>query len=306
MISTYNQTEESEVDKRSDRESPKMNLVRFMNIVIDRVMGIGKSEVLNASSLTPAIDNPAQELMRITRVLKAEAIDASGERVDYTKLAASETYQQFKTLASALPNFDLETLGDRDEQIAFWINLYNALIFDGIISYKIIKSVLSKPSFFRRAAYNVGGFRLSADDIEHGILRGNRPLPFFHLRPFGPSDPRLAAVVQPLDPRIHFSLVCGARSCPPISFYDPDRLEEQLSQSAITFINGGGVIYEATERTLWLSRIFKWYQTDFGGLKGMMNILQRYSLDQTLLEILNRKSLKIKYLPYDWSINRLV
>jgi hypothetical protein len=305
MISTYNQAEEPEVDINSEREYPKMDLIRLMNIFIDRVMGIGKFEVLNPSISNSMAGNPAQELMRITRALKAEAINASGERVDYTKLAASETYQQFKHLASTLPHYDIEALEDRDEKIAFWINLYNTLIFNGIISYKIRKSILSKPSFFRRAAYNVGGFRFSADDIEHGILRGNRPHPIFHLRPFGASDPRRGALIRPLDPRIHFSLVCGARSCPPIRFYDPDLLEEQLSQSATSFVDGGGTHYDATNGTLWLSRIFKWYQADFGGITGVKRVLQRYSLNQKLLEILERKGLRIKYFPYDWSINRI-
>jgi len=42
-------------------------------------------------------------------------------------------------------------------------------------------------------------------------------------------------VVQPLDPRIHFALVCGAKSCPPIRVYTADALEEGLAAAAAAF-----------------------------------------------------------------------
>ena len=113
-------------------------------------------------------------------------------------------------------------------------------------------------------------------------------------------------MVQKLDPRIHFTLVCAARFCPPISFFDAERLEEQISQSASNFINSGGAEYDDRENTLWLSRIFKWYQADFGGLKGVKEILLHYSSDETLLKAINTNHLKVKYQPYDWSINQLV
>jgi hypothetical protein len=60
------------------------------------------------------------------------------------------------------------------------------------------------------------------------------------VRPAAPGRPatragRAAQVVQPLDPRIHFALVCGARSCPPIRVYTEDALEEGLAAAAAAF-----------------------------------------------------------------------
>ena len=43
-------------------------------------------------------------------------------------------------------------------------------------------------------------------------------------------------VVSPVEPRIHFALVCGAKSCPPIKLYSPDTLEEGLAGAAEAFI----------------------------------------------------------------------
>lgn len=42
-------------------------------------------------------------------------------------------------------------------------------------------------------------------------------------------------VVSPMDPRIHFALVCGAKSCPPIKLYSSDTLQEALTGAAEAF-----------------------------------------------------------------------
>jgi hypothetical protein len=107
-----------------------------------------------------------------------------------------------------------------------------------------------------------------------------------------------------MDPRIHFALVCAARSCPPISYYDADQLEQQLERAAGSFINGGGVRF--TENAIWISKIFKWYQADFGGLDGVKEIIGKYSKDENVRHALRSANLKLRYSPYDWTINQLV
>jgi hypothetical protein len=109
-----------------------------------------------------------------------------------------------------------------------------------------------------------------------------------------------------MDPRIHFALVCGARSCPPIGFYESERIGFQLQLAAESFINGPNVRIAPPDETIFLSMIFKWYKSDFGGT--------RKSLLDTLLEYLdegdnrsfveeNKSRIRIKYQPYDWSLN---
>ena len=70
----------------------------------------------------------------------------------------------------------------------------------------------------------------SLHDIESGILRANRrPVASFS-RPFSKTDPRLAIALPEPEPMIHFALVCGAKSCPPIKTYTPqviNRLQKQ-------------------------------------------------------------------------------
>src|SRR3990170_3298187 len=62
----------------------------------------------------------------------------------------------------------------RGERLAIWINTYNALVADGIAALGLRRSVWELPNFFQRVGCRVGGLTFTADDIEHGVLRGNR------------------------------------------------------------------------------------------------------------------------------------
>ena len=171
------------------------------------------------------------------------------------------------------------------------------------LSIDVRGSILRDPGFFRRAAYNIGGLRLSVDDIEHGILRGNQPHPYLPFPPFNPSNPRWNMHIPDPDPRIHFALICCAKSCPPIAFYDGDRLEQQLELAASSFINGGGVMYEPKSHILRISRIFRWYQRDFGGREAVLSHIKKRFNDPEVIQHLEAENVKINYLKYDWSVN---
>ena len=74
------------------------------------------------------------------------------------------------------------------------------------------------------------------NEIENGILRGNRRGPGSFQVSFAANSPMAALVVKPVDPRIHFALVCGAKSCPPIKVYSAANLEIGLSSAAQVII----------------------------------------------------------------------
>ncbi len=113
-------------------------------------------------------------------------------------------------------------------------------------------------------------------------------------------------MVDRLDPRIHFSLVCGARSCPPIAFYDHEHLDRQLDQAAAAFINGGGVDTKAETNTLRLSKIFQWYLADFGGLPAVVELIQRHATDKEVQNVLESGEFQVRYMQYDWRVNSSV
>jgi Protein of unknown function, DUF547 len=124
------------------------------------------------------------------------------------------------------------------ERVAFFINIYNALIIHGTCAFGSPASLLKRLTFFGDVKYRIGADTYSADDIEHGVLRGNAASPaslgsLLNIGPlkkpqFRDRDLRRAQCVEPIDPRIHFALVCGAKSCPPIKLYTPDNLHEGL------------------------------------------------------------------------------
>ncbi|MFP3853525.1 MAG: DUF547 domain-containing protein, partial [Anaerolineales bacterium] len=251
--------------------SLKQQLHKMAWRLIHVLNGAGSQPVLNDEISAPVPEMPGQELYRTAQELKAEAVDEQGRRVNYAALAEAECYQQLRRLTGALSACRLQDLGDRDQRLAFWINLYNALILDAIIRFQIGDRVPFR--LFLKAAYEVCGYRFSADVIEHGVLRGNRPHPVYRLRMLTPDDPRAATAIDPFDPRIHFALNCGARSCPPIRFYIGDQIDQQLTQATASFLQGGGAQVDLEQSTLRLSPIFKWYQHDFGGRKEMLNLV---------------------------------
>jgi hypothetical protein len=194
-------------------------------------------------------------------------------RVDYGRLAASGEFAAAADAAGALDGVRLDGLPTREARLAFWLNVYNALVLHGIVRLDVRTSVLRVWNFFGRVSYRVGGHVVSLDDIEHGLLRGNRRRQLPPWRPFGHRDPRLALAVTPPDPRYHFAITCGAASCPPVGVYRATAIDAQLDLAARNFVNQEVTL--AGPRLL-CSRIFRWYRTDFEAAGGLAAFLLRY------------------------------
>jgi hypothetical protein len=268
-----------------------------------------KKILLNDGEPTGEFDpkEMAASLKRAMSTLKGAFIDAERGRVAYERMQQSETYQDFLKLSNNLKNMDLAALAGREEKIAFWINLYNVIVIHGVIALGIKDSVKEVWNFFRRVHYQIGEHFFSPDDIEHGILRGNRRPPYAFFRVFRQGDPHLRYRVEPLDPRIHFTLVCGSSSCPFIDVYTPENLEEELNIAGAAFLNGGGVIIDRERYRVSLSSIFKWYGRDFGfGQAERLRFIAPYLIrdeDRKFIDE-NAGTLKVVYQNYDWRLNR--
>jgi hypothetical protein len=271
----------------------------------DIALGVQSEFILNSGSTTRVNGNLAAQMMQASKAMIADGIDPESGYLDYNALKFRSSYQHFKELTSALINLRLDSLGKGSAYLAFWINIYNVMIVDAIIHYRLQSSMMRRPGIFRQAAYEINGLRFSVDDIEHGILRRNQPNPVLPIRPFLPADPRRGWMVNEIDARVHFALVCGAKSCPPIAYYDETILDKQLDQAAGSFINGGGVRWDPPKKTLWLSKIFQWYRGDFGGQAGVISIIGKYTRSDEIKQVLDSRSYKIRHLSYNWSINHI-
>jgi len=239
--------------------------------------------------------------------LKALFVDPERGIVQYHAIRNSEQFEKHKDLTKGLRSFDLQSLKDRGQKLAFWINIYNAAVIHGVIGLGLKHSVKEVYNFFDRIVYEIGGYRFSLNDMEHGILRGNRRPPYRLLRPFGKKDPRGKFTILPIDVRIHFALVCGARSCPPIGFYEAEQIDFQLQLAAESFINSPQVRILPEDNSILISMIFKWYKADFGGndraiADTILNFLDEGEKKNFLSE--NRDRVRIKYQPYDWNLNQ--
>ncbi|MFQ5465230.1 MAG: DUF547 domain-containing protein, partial [Thermodesulfobacteriota bacterium] len=274
----------------------------------EMVLNDGSAEV-EAVVAGGAEDVPAEEVPRVMlstmKDLKGEFYTEQGT-VDYEALGRSKEYLAYKRVAARLKGFDPGKLADDAARLAFWINLYNTIVVDGIIALGINASVKEVLGFFSRVKYVIGGHRFSPDDIEHGVLRANAR-PYMHaFRQFGPFDERRRYSLAKVDPRVHFALVCGSRSCPPIKFYDPESIDSQLTTAAVNFVNSSEVIVIPEESKLVASMIFKWYEPDFGGRRGVVEFIAENLVDEGKKEFLKGAgdNIRMEYLYYDWNINK--
>jgi hypothetical protein len=200
-------------------------------------------------------------------------------------------YKGFQREAAALDQY-LKTLEKTDtkrlppkEQFAFYVNAYNAWTIKLVLSeYPGIKSIKDLGGFFttpwKKKICRIDGSLLTLDDIEHTILR-----------------PRFK------DPRIHFVVNCASKSCPPLrsEAFLASMLDHQLDDSARTFINSSKYNY-LKGQTLYVSKIFKWYASDFeNDVVGFFLKYAQGSLKDALK--LNRNTIEVEYLDYDWSLN---
>jgi hypothetical protein len=288
-----------------------LNIPKITHTFINWRYGINDDTVLN-HGFPPASGDAevAAEMKRAINGLKGQAFDFEKGIVDYRSLAESSAYADYRISSRRLQRFDPSELVSDKEKLAFWINLYNALVIDGVISFGIKEGVNEYPGFFWKAAYCINGYRFSTVDIEYGVICTNIGHPGIPGPQFSNDDPRRKYTLNTLDPRIHFVLVCAARSCPPISFYTAEHLDQQLDLAASSFINGGSVEIDRQRSQIRLSKIFQWYAPDFGGptlgvgdMSPVLDYITPYLVNEDNRTWITSSKPKVKFSPYDWTLN---
>nr|WP_299072787.1 DUF547 domain-containing protein [uncultured Allomuricauda sp.] len=169
------------------------------------------------------------------------------------------------------------SVNDAKTYQAFWINGYNLSVIKGIIESYPIKSPLDKAGFFDKITYEIGGKKITLNDIENKLLRANFPE----------------------EARFHFVLVCAGLGCPPIidNAYLPDTLESQLQRQTELALNDTNFIQIKGKRVN-LSQIFEWYTNDFTqGGKSLVDFVNQYRTEKIDVKT------KVGFYPYDWTLN---
>lgn len=258
---------------------------------------------------TPERASDVSEAMRnLILKLYSDHLSEDGKTVDYKAVRRSPYYERYCELAVQLQRVELMSL-NHEEKLAFFINIYNALVIHGNLRRGFPKTLWQRYRFFNYVSYLIGGEVFTLQDIENGVLRGNRRGMTQLLKPFSKNDPRLQVALPDVAPLIHFALNCGAKGCPPIRTYTPQDINNQLRAAAEAFLeNDDSCTIDSMRREVKLSLIFKWYKADFGGtdeklLNWVFDHMGASQKKLSLKALLSAGNVKVSYLPYDWSIN---
>lgn len=232
------------------------------------------------------------EYDRLTRVY----VDQQGD-VNYAGLKNElATLRGFlDQLADVSPENKPECFPNEDERKRYYLTAYNAyILFYAAAAYPDRHSLWSRLGLFKNKDIILGRRELTLNDLEHNIIRK-----------------------EFLDPRIHFALNCGARGCPPLKagVIAQNATESELEEAARRFINDpANVRLDEASRTLYLSKIFDWFESDFlnylrvkRGLAtphvaGYLALYLEGSTARTLANA-SAGALTIKYLDYDKELN---
>ena len=224
-------------------------------------------------------------------VSKYLSVDPRGDgvnRFDYAAVSG-EDRQRLKDYLRTLGKTDIAAY-NRDEQIAFWMNLYNAAIADLVLDNAPVGSIRDIPGPgigvfgpWRRPVATIYGRAVSFDDIEHRILR---------------------VAFNDMGIPIHYGVNCASEGCPPLAprAHTAENWRANLAATASQFVNcPHGVRFDGDE--LRTSKIYhSWFREDFGGSdESVIAHLVEYAEPALARRLEGRRAIAGDF--YDWRLN---
>lgn len=172
----------------------------------------------------------------------------------------------------------------KNEQLAYWINVYNAFTVKLIVDFYPTKSIrdlgpkIKIPlikDVWHYKFFKIAGVEMSLDEVEHSILRKEFE-----------------------EPRIHFAINCASVSCPPLlnEAFVAANLENQLTRVTTTFINDPAR-NKISSQSAQLSSIFSWFKGDFTKKGTLIEFLNRYA------KVKLSPNARITFMEYNWNLN---
>ena len=207
-------------------------------------------------------------------------------RVDYAAVTAADR-SALQSYLDALEVIDVAML-TRDQQLAYWINLYNAHTVAIVVDAYPVDSIrditdgaLSFGPWDRKVA-TINGAPLSLNDIEHRIIR-----PVFR------------------EPRIHYALNCAAVGCPNLrpTAWRAEGLEAGLGSAERAYVNDLRGVSIDDQGRLTASKIYVWFREDFGASEEDV-VARLASVAEPALKARLEGRRRIDSYAYDWSLNQ--
>lgn len=189
-----------------------------------------------------------------------------------------------------------------DGRRAYWLNAYNSTLRAALDARPRSGHLFRHRRLFKTATHRAGGLDYSLDVIEHGILRGNKRPPY-GLRPLlRPGDPRLEQAPSVPDPRVHFALNCGARSCPPVRAYTAAEVDRELADATRSYMRAESSL-DRERRRLELSGVVRYYRADFGGKAALVELAADNLADDDAAWIREHADeLRLGFARFDWRL----
>lgn len=202
--------------------------------------------------------------------------NVKNERVDYTNIKKNHL-PELSIYLDQLAKVNIDDLA-RDQQLAYYINLYNATVIRNVIDrYKPGYSVSENDfQIFKDNLVRTTAGTYSLNHLENNVIR-----PTFK------------------DARIHAALNCAAASCPPLldHAYTADNLNETLTKQMRRFVNDPTRnTIKPESKKLILSKLFEWYAEDFGGPNGVPGYINKYT-DRDV------SGYTVSFQDYSWTLN---
>jgi hypothetical protein len=214
---------------------------------------------------------------------------------DYAKLKAG-AHGKLKGYIAALEQVEPAKLS-RNEQFAFWANLYNAKTIDIVVDHYPVDSIRKISineglfGFIKKSAglggpwnakvVKVAGEALSLDNIEHDIMR---------------------KVFK--DPRVHYAVNCASIGCPNLNenAFTGANLEAELDKGAVAFVNSDRGFKFSADGAIQASSIYSWFQVDFGGTEqAVLAHAAKYANTERKPKF--KAATDIAGFDYDWNLN---
>ena len=226
------------------------------------------------SNSDPITHNEFDELLN-KHVSKEGIVDYEGFKSDKKAL------QVYLNKVSNTPPNDNWS---REQQLAYWINAYNAYTVKLIVDNYPLESIqdlhptLKIPgvnTIWHKKFFKIGDEKMSLGDIEHDILRKKFE-----------------------EPRIHFAINCASKSCPKLlnKAYTAENIDKQLLSQTKAFLADGSR-NNIEKNQVKVSKIFKWFEGDFTENGTLIDFLNKYSDTEI------NSDASIEYMEYDWSLN---
>jgi len=267
-----NQKNEYEISTESDPiEEPLIEEQDVVKPIIEEVVEPEKPMIVTPEKIEPKLVKPATLSHDQWNTLLSKYVSPTGT-VNYGALKKNES--KLDAYLNLLEQTPPSSEWSNNKQLAYWINAYNAYTVKLILNNYPVSSITNlhggKP--WDQQWINIAGKTYSLNDIEHKIIR-----PQFK------------------EPRIHFAVVCAAKSCPPLlnKAFTEQNIDQLLDQITKAFINNS-VSNTINAKEVQVSKIFDWYGEDFGDLIGYLN---KYSSTKI------NSGAKISFKDYDWSLN---